>query len=101
MNTATKPALDVQPLGNGEFGFVVRGTQDRFEAKRAVQRHLLEVEQYDPRDAVRVPPVARIGLFRWTPCSPRSCYDGGGHRVHLCYADQPGRGVWPGVHFLD
>jgi hypothetical protein len=42
--------------------------------------------------------TAREGWYRWTPCSPRSCYDHGQHRPgHLQRAEGPGRGAWRGV----
>jgi hypothetical protein len=40
----------------------------------------------------------REGWYRWTPCNPRSCFDGMQHRPgHLGYATGPGLGVWRGV----
>lgn len=45
--------------------------------------------------------VPEIGLWRWTPCSPRSCFDGGGHSGHLCSQTRTGQGVWSGVYWTD
>lgn len=95
----TTTALRVWPMNDDGCGYVVRGTTDPLKAKRAVQRFRLNIEAQDTRDAVRVPPLHRAGLFRWNPCSPRSCFDGGGHCGHLDHSDHPGRGVWPGVYF--
>lgn len=49
--------------------------------------HRAQVERLD----------ARVGWYRWTPCHPSSCYDGGGHSGHLGYTNRPGRGVFRGV----
>lgn len=90
-----------------EGGYVVQGTQDVLEARAAALGHRLWGEGHDwDGEGLRwaINHVhglrARVGLFRWTPCSPRSCYDGGGHRGHLGYAKQRGRGVFEGVYLM-
>jgi hypothetical protein len=90
-------ALKVTPISDG--GYVVRGTLDRYKAKRAVQRYRMTKEGEPPRYAVNIPPLVRAGLFRWNPCSPNSCWDGGTHIGHIDYCDQRGPGVWQGVYF--
>lgn len=44
--------------------------------------------------------LPRVGWYRWTPCHPSSCFDGGGHSGHLGYAHGPGRGVFRGVYLM-
>jgi hypothetical protein len=40
----------------------------------------------------------REGWYRWTPCNPRSCYDGTQHRPgHLTRDGGPRRGTWRGI----
>lgn len=101
----TVDTLHVTPMDEG--GYVVRGTRDPDTAREACRPHVIEDMGYSPDlDPPDAPDKAlaslgagRPGLYRWTPCHPRSCYDGGGHRGHLQYVDRPGRGVWEGVLF--
>jgi hypothetical protein len=89
---------------DGEF--VVSGTTDEAEARAAVLEWLRtddeaatgEEDEAYRQDRVDGLVVHRSGWFRWNPCSPRSCYDGGGHSGHLGYSDGPGRGRWQGVY---
>jgi len=88
-----------------EGGYAVRGTEDVTEARVAVLRHLMWDGPYadDELDeairlALHLATTARR-LWRWTPCHPSSCFDGGGHSGHLGYPDRPGPGVWRGVVF--
>lgn len=114
--------LVVTQMGmEAEFGWVVKGTTDVDIASLALVAHRLAnpldedieaaahgvtVDAYraDPEWTERahaIPEVARVGWFRWNPCSPQSCPDGGGHRGHLDNAEGPGRGRWVGVRFED
>jgi hypothetical protein len=69
------------------------------EAKAAYRQWLVtEGDTFDGLDKLVEQAKYREGWYRWTPCSPRSCYDHGGHRPgHLQYEKAPGRGVWRGV----
>lgn len=116
----TDPTLAVTHIGmDAEFGWVVKGTTDVDVASLALVAHRLAnplaedseaaaygvtTEQYqdDPEwreRAYGIPQVARVGWFRWNPCSPSSCDEG--HVGHLAEVDGPGRGNWVGVRFED
>lgn len=102
---------------DAEFGFVVRGTTDVDHACLELARHRilnpleedsealrhglhpedLQTCEEDVERSVALPPVTRVGWFRWNPCSPRSC--GEGHRAHLDWLEEPNRGAWQGVLF--
>lgn len=95
-----------------EGGYVVRRPRDVLEARVAVLRLVMPaqltlsewVTEYSAAEldlAVRHvwSLTAHEDWYRWTPCSPRSCWAGGGHRAHLWPAAGPGRGVWRGVAF--
>lgn len=117
----TDPTLVVTHIGmDAEFGWVVKGTTDVDVASLALVAHrlanpidedaesamygLTNEQMQDPETRERayaIPQVSRVGWFRWNPCSPRSCEDGGGHRGHLDTADGPGPGNWVGVRFED
>lgn len=118
----TDPVVTVHLMGvDAEFGYVVKGTTDVDVASFALIQwrltHPLEEDtearvygltaermMNDPEWRERchsIPPVTRVGWFRWNPCSPRSCYEGGGHKGHLDEADGPGRGNWVGVRLND
>ena len=49
---------------------------------------------------LEIPPVTRVGWFRWNPCGS-NCESGGGHVGHLDEKDGPGPGRWVGVRFDD
>lgn len=92
------PALPVTPLEWNE-GYVVRcDPDDVLGAMRAVHAYRLHEQDDEPEYAV-VPPLHRVGWFRWNPCHESSCFDGGGHKGHLDYVTGPGRGNWRGVYF--
>lgn len=84
-------------------GYVVRGTMDVDMARAAVVAYRraddAHSEEYEPEYAENVPPVNRVGWFRWNPCNPAGCWNGGGHVGHLDYVDGAGRGRWIGVYF--
>ncbi len=83
-----------------EEGGVVVKTDDVNAARWAYADWLVE-EGDDPAEAtVRAEqaPVRGPRWYRWIPCSPRSCYDGGNHRPgHLEPSTGPARGAWRGV----
>lgn len=99
----------LQVAGIIEGGPVVRGTLDVDAARSALREWAaaelanihgdLAIESEDIPAWAADTPVERVGLFRWNPCAPASCWDGGNHRGHLGYAEKPGRGVWQGVLF--
>lgn len=94
--------VQVTPVGghDGEFGYVVRGVEDGLAARVAAESYLRSTLEY-PDDAVGlVADTADRGhrLWRWNPCHPSSCYDGGGHVGHIGAADAPGHGVFRGVY---
>lgn len=89
--------------GTDDGGCVVGGTSDVDEAREAVRLWAQagmgfdtaeEADEYTDGCA-----VGRRGWFRWNPCHPNSCWDGGGHCGHLDYRDGPGRGHWQGIEF--
>lgn len=106
----TAAGLRVTPMADS-YGYMVGGTDDvdaaRTAAKETCRADLLSdgwaeddpglTERLSSLDRMR----ARTGLWRWTPCNERSCYDGGGHRGHLAPAEKPGRGVFRGVYLGD
>jgi hypothetical protein len=69
------------------------------EARDAYRQWLVrEDDTFDGLDALVDGAEYRAGWYRWTPCSERSCFDGGQHRPgHLQDATGPGRGAWRGV----
>jgi hypothetical protein len=100
-----------------EGGVVVRGTSDPAKARTTALRSLMAhwlVDLYPtypqdhPDDYLetalyyarrlrdRAPDPGR--LFRWTPCSPKTCGD---HSRHLWPATAEGSGVWPGVYWWE
>lgn len=102
--TRKRPAVKVTPLA--EEGFVVRAP-DVERAKAALAEWLGNNNDQFFFSAEKDPAAAiaeymdrhtyRAGWFRWNPCHPSSCYDGGGHCGHLMQVSAPGRGVWLGV----
>lgn len=94
--SSTPPELPVTTIEEG--GYIVRGTVDELAAMRAVIAYQLAEEHRDG-DSLSVPPLNRVGWFRWNPCSPNNCWNGGGHTGHLDYKDGSGRGRWQGVYF--
>ena len=103
-----------------ECGVAVRGTDDPRRARTEALRTLmgrwldnlyptypqeypddyLETALHYARRLRDIPPdMGR--LFRWAPCSPRSCWDGGGHKGHLIAASRRGPGAWLGVYWWE
>lgn len=80
--------------------WMVSRTEDVAQARELVYAELRAVdplaEEREHRERVNAL-EARVGWYRWTPCHPNSCFDGGGHSGHLGYATGPGRGVFRGV----
>lgn len=112
MSTGTlerRTEAKVWPMDEG--GFAVRAA-DTEAAKAALAEWLMEEPNREraglwiPADGDPATDVAeyvgsrlyREGWYRWTPCNPRSCYDGMQHRPgHLSWRDGPAAGVWRGV----
>ena len=96
---AKRPKLKVWEVD--EDGWVVRGTRDVEVARAALARHRADDCYLLVADATGAAALysATPGLYRWNPCSPSSCYDGGGHCGHLARAEERVAGVWQGVHF--
>jgi hypothetical protein len=87
----------VWPMDEG--GIVVK-TDSVDEARVAYWAWLVEEGELPPEAQQRADraPVRGPRWYRWVPCSPRSCYDGGNHRPgHLEPASGPARGAWRGV----
>lgn len=99
-----------------EGGVIVRGTDDPAKARTPALRvlmdsYVLTAGTGDVDDWIsaalhyarqlRDKKPMENRLWRWTPCSPVSCYDGGGHSGHLTDANRPGRGAWAGVYWTD
>jgi hypothetical protein len=103
-----------------ECGVLVRGTDDPRRARTEALRVLMDRHSADlyptfwqdhPHEwaetalhyarRLRDLTPSADRLWRWTPCSPVSCYDGGGHLGHLTEAAQPGRGVFRAVYWWE
>ena len=89
--------IKVRPMD--EDGIIVSGTDDVEAARAAALTWLRGQSGACGCCTAEVPPLLRAGLFRWNPCHPRNCWDGGRHLGHIAYADKPGPGVWRGVYF--
>ena len=84
-----------------EGGFLVRGTQDVELAKSETAKHLLQDDDgYTEEEVASILSSARVevGLYRWNPCGPNNCWDGGSHVGHMDKATSRGRGVFEGVY---
>ncbi|HET8767759.1 MAG TPA: hypothetical protein VFM86_10585 [Pedococcus sp.] len=109
--------MRAQTFWNNE-GVIVRGTDDPRKARTEALRGLMN------RDDEGYPPAAvctgdawieialhyarllrdiapRTGTFRWTPCNPKSCYEGVQHSGHLQSGVSAGPGAWPGVYWWE
>jgi hypothetical protein len=83
MTETTK--VDLLAVDYREDGWIlVRRADGERDAGRAAYEGAL-ADGYDPDDIPDLV-LVREGSFRWNPCNEKSCWDGGGHRVHLGYA---------------
>lgn len=108
MSTATlerRAEAKVWPMSEG--GYAIRAA-DTTAVKAALSAWLVEVAgaPYEHDHSMNLEDIPeyvdsrsyREGWYRWTPCNPRSCYDGTQHRPgHLSWRDGPAAGVWRGV----
>lgn len=94
--------LVVYPIEDGDLCAVVR-TEDPAEAVRAYIAHATIDQGWDEWTAEQrayTEAHLRAGAarwWRWNPCHPSMCGEGGGHRGHLGDGKPGQRGAWRGV----
>lgn len=97
----------VEPIQDGEFGYLVKWTLDLDVARAALYEYLVNDglgagafgEPMEAAAYVFHQPVRRAGYWRWSPC-PRTrcwCENPGGYRGHLSEAQAGGQGAFYGV----